>query len=383
MSTITKQQAGRFILMKQGLYGAGKFSGKEGILQYIKQAGCIQFDPIDICGKNHELVLQSRIINFKKQNLYELLYEDRVLIDWFDKNMSITSIEDWPYLDSHRKYYRNNGRGKAEIDNIVSDVINCINQNGPVCSADIKYNEKVNWSWGPTSLARAALDTLFFRGELVIHHKKNTRKYYDLASRHVPGELLKMDNPCQSEEEKLEWHVQRRIKSVGLLWKRASDAWLGVPGLKSAGREAAFNSLMQKGVIKKVGIEGIKFPVYYAAADEAMMGEAINAGKTPDRTEFIAPLDNMMWDRKLIKEIFNFDYKWEIYTPVKERKYSYYVLPLLYGDKLAGRIEIVKNKDAGKLEMQNLWLEKGIGESKKLHDSITRRLNRFNLFYKS
>ena len=96
--TLSNKQARQFILLKQGLIDNYKFSSKQGVIDFIKQAGCIQFDPIDICGKNAELVLQSRVKGFKKIMLYDLLYENRKLVDYFDKNLSIISIDDWKYM---------------------------------------------------------------------------------------------------------------------------------------------------------------------------------------------------------------------------------------------------------------------------------------------
>ena len=90
---LTLDEAKRFILYKQGLLGEHRFSGKEGVLDFVRQAGCIQFDPIDVCGKNAELVLQSRVSGFTKKMLYELLYEDRKLLDNWDKNLSIIQLQ--------------------------------------------------------------------------------------------------------------------------------------------------------------------------------------------------------------------------------------------------------------------------------------------------
>ena len=96
MQKITKQQARQFVLAKQGLIGAHRFTGKQGAYEYVRQAGCIQFDPVDVCGKNAELTLQSRVKGFKKTMLRELLYEDRLLVDYADKELSI-----WPVEDCH------------------------------------------------------------------------------------------------------------------------------------------------------------------------------------------------------------------------------------------------------------------------------------------
>ena len=102
MQTITKQQAGQFILAKQGLIGAWRFVGKDGAYEYVRQAGCIQYDPVDVCGKNAELTLQSRVKGFKKEMLRELLYKDRKLVDYADKELSLWPTEDWPYFSSYR-----------------------------------------------------------------------------------------------------------------------------------------------------------------------------------------------------------------------------------------------------------------------------------------
>ncbi len=118
MITLTNRQARQFILRKQGLLGTYRFQGKQGALQYVRQAGCIQFDPVDVCGKNAELVLQSRVKGFTKGMLYELLYEDRRLVDYPDKNLSIWPVEDWPYFERYRRAAREGGRRFEGLDQL-------------------------------------------------------------------------------------------------------------------------------------------------------------------------------------------------------------------------------------------------------------------------
>ena len=98
MMSITNSQARQFLLLKHGLIGEYKFVGKQGVIDFIRQTGCIQYDPIDICGRNSELTLQSRVKGFTKEMLYNLLYEDRLLLDYPDKNTAIILTEDWPYF---------------------------------------------------------------------------------------------------------------------------------------------------------------------------------------------------------------------------------------------------------------------------------------------
>jgi len=193
---ITKKQARQFMLAHQKIMPAQKLQGKEGILEYIRHVGCIQFDPLNVVGYNPYLVLQSRIKNFKSEYLQELLYSDRKLLDRWDKNMSIYALEDWPYFSRYReKAYRRHGGESNSISKILPEVRDALEQNGPLSSIDLKFDTIVDWSWAPTRAARAALESMYFWGELIIHHKVGTRKVYDFAEKYLPFELLSMPDP--------------------------------------------------------------------------------------------------------------------------------------------------------------------------------------------
>lgn len=375
----TNKQARQFILLKQGLMGDYKFAFEQGVCDYIKQAGCIQFDPIDVCGKNPELVLQSRIEGFTKDMLYKLLYTDRKLIDYFDKNMSIFCIEDWKHFSRQRAEFEQYGRSKEEINEVKDEIIAIVKEKGSVSSKDININKKVDWSWNPTTLSRAALETMYFRGELILHHKKGTIKYYALASKHIPDEILNGDDPCETLEEHLMWRVLRRIGAVGMLWDKPSDAWLCINGLKANNRKCIFDKLMGEGKLIEILIDNISETFYCLSEDEPLIDMVLNNNSFRERTEFIAPLDNMLWDRKLIKKIFDFEYKWEIYTPIGERKYGYYVLPVLSGERFIGRIELVNDKKSKQLLVKNIWIEKNITYTKELKENINDCINRFSV----
>lgn len=379
--TLTKQQARRFILVRQGLVGDYRFTGKEGILSFIRQAGCIQFDPIDVCGKNAELVLQSRVKGFTKDLLYELLYKERKLIDYFDKNLAILPLEDWPYFKRIREAYRLYGRGREQIDKIAEEIIAMVADRGPVCSKDIGFDEKVDWYWSSTKLARAALETLYFRGDLIIHHKKGTIKYYALAKDHIPKELLEAKEPLPDPIEHLKWRVLRRISAIGLLWNKPSDAWLFIWGLKAQERNQVFDELLKEKKIIPVQIEGCRDTFYCLTQDMHLIHEMQTSPEYKSRMELVAALDNMLWDRKLIKELFGFDYKWEIYTPAEQRKYGYYVLPILMGERFIGRCEVIAEHKRKTLLVKRVWLEKDVKPTKTLQRELERCFLRFMKFH--
>ncbi|MBR3298248.1 MAG: YcaQ family DNA glycosylase [Clostridia bacterium] len=380
----------RFILLKQGLFGAHRFSGKLGALEYVRQAGCIQFDPINPCGRNAELTLQSRVKGFKKQDLYDLLYKDRALIDYPDKELSILPVEAFPYLSRWRESARRNAANFEGIDALADEALLFIEQNGPVSSAtlpiegEIKWNSAVHWSgnWhGKTNAARSVLEQMYTDGRLVIHHKDGTRKFYDLAERHIPSELLNAADPNETLIEHIKWCLLRRIGAVGLLWDRRSDSLLGIWGMNTELRKQAFSELEAEGLIIPLSVPEIPALLYTKAEDLPLLEAATDGKRYKKRCEFIAPLDPLMWDRNLIEALFGFRYRWEVYVPAEKRQYGYYVLPIVYGEEFIGRIEATASNTSKELIIKGLWFEPGIKASSALSGALyaaCERLSNFN-----
>ena len=389
MLTITKQQARQFTLSKQGLIGSYHFVGKAGAYDYVRQAGCIQFDPVDVCGKNAELTLQSRVKGFKKSMLRELLYEDRKLVDYVDKELSIWPVEDWPYFAIFRERARKMGDTFEGLKELEEEAVAYIRENGPVCSdtlpveGEIYWHSSMHWSgnWHKKSpAARSVLEQLYTEGELIIHHKNGSRKYYDITEKYIPVTILKADNPCNDELSLTTWRVLRRIGAVGLLWDKSSTAFLGID-MKADLRKKVLSELSAADKIKSVMVEGIKTPFYYRTEDEALMKDILNgSADLKPRMSFIAPLDPLLWDKALILALWNFKYSWEIYTPAAKRKYGYYTLPIVYGDRFVGRIEAVPDHNRGSLHVKGLWWEQGIRQTKALNSALEKTLDGFAKF---
>lgn len=389
MKTITIQQARQFILSKQGLIGQHRFIGKDGAYAYVCQAGCIQFDPVDVCGKNAELTLQSRVKNFKKTMLYDLLYKDRKLVDYADKELSIWPARDWPYFSSYRERSKKLGRTFKGLRKLEKKALEYIEANGPVSSdslpieGEIFWHSSMHWSgnWDKKSqAARSVLEQLYTDGELIIHHKKGSRKYYDIAEKYLPKEILEADNPCKNEDEFLCWRVLRRIGAIGLLWDKNSTAFLGLD-INADKRKKALETLTEEGKISPVVVEGIKQPFYYRTDDSELMRDVLEGtADLKPRMSFIAPLDPLMWDKSLVLALWGYQYSWEIYTPATKRRYGYYTLPILFGDRFVGRIEAVPDRKTGVLVVRNVWWEDGIRRTKKLYSTLEQTLKKFAKF---
>ena len=381
---ITKKQACIFILSYQGLWTTDEFQGEKGILDYIKHVGSIQYDALNVVGYNSDLVLQSRVPDFKHEMLMDLLYTKRKLIDELDKEMCIYSVEDWPYFRRHRMAAFERYGGETEpIMPYLKEVRKAIEEQGPLSSIHLNLKEIVDWAWTPTRVSRATLESMYLWGELIIHHKVNTRKVYDFSNRHIPKALFEAEEPNITIEEYEDWYVLRRIGAVGLLWSKAGDAWLRMPGIKSKERVLILNRLLKSGKVFQVQVEDIRFPFYVKCEDLELLkatfkGEKI---KTKWRAHIIAPLDNMLWDRGLVKELFDFQYRWEVYKPVSQRTYGYYVLPVLYGDKFVARFEPGRDKDSGALIIKNWWWEQGVVQSEDMEQALKECFEKFTRGY--
>lgn len=377
--TITKAQARRFILKKQGLLGPMVFKGQEGVLAYIHQAGCIQYDPVDACGRNADLVLQSRVKGYKKEQLYALLYESRRLVDYWDKCMSIMPVEDWPYFRRiMAAYAAPENRSHTQIEEAAPLVREKLAALGPSFSGDLSMGEKIDWYWSATTVSRAALEALYFRGELCIHAKRGTQKSYDFAQNLLPGDVFRKPDPHPEDDAHFAWRVRRRIGAVGMLWNKPSDAYLGISGMKGPQRNQAFADLLVGREILPIAVEGIKDTLYLRSEDEDLLTDILEGQRFSARTQAIAPLDCMMWDRRLIEALFGFYYRWEIYTPPAQRKYGYYVLPVVHGESFMGRIEMVCNRKENALEVRNYWPEAGVRQSYK---GLAKCIENFAVFH--
>lgn len=376
MIKITKKQARQFLINYHGIHKTMKTT--DDILSYVKKVGCIQFDPVNVAGRNHDLVMQARVKGYRPEHIYKLLYEDRKLIDGLDKNMSIYPLEDWQHLKRLRESVSSWRKiKKAEYAEAVEQVREVIKQKGPVSSKDLKMDKKIDWFWTKAHIGKAVLETLFFHGELIVARKEKNLRYFDYAAKHIPPDIFNADDPHSSQEKYHEWHVKRRINSIGLLWNKRSDAFLGIINFKTPQRNKAFKSLLERKDIVEVQIEGLN-DTFYATNENIPFIESVKNVKS--KASFIAPLDNLMWDRNLISAIFDFEYSWEIYKPNDKRQYGYYVLPVIYRDQFIGRLEPKRETKAKRLTVKNWWWESGIRKTGKMHKEINEALKEFTEF---
>ncbi|MBN1499151.1 MAG: YcaQ family DNA glycosylase [Spirochaetes bacterium] len=382
---ITREQLVSFLIYYQQFYSESAESPHKLVLEYIRKTGCIQFDPLDVTGRNADLVLQSRIPGYREEILADLLYRKRKLIDGWDKMMSIYPMEDWPYFERKRSdslyHLKNSERGKPVYE-VAAEVIKFIKKNGPVCSSDMDLGASTDWYWAPTSRFRAALEGLFHAGELIIHNKVKNRKYYDLSSNVIPREIIKR-KIFKNEADYHDWYVLRRFGNWGIFWNNSGDGWLGA--VKGTELNASVKRLVAADKLRKIGVKNNLNSFFIRADDYSLFEKYMQSdnhtefAKNP-LLKFIAPLDNFIWDRKFIEEIFGFFYRWEVYKPQNERNFGYYVLPVLFGNSFIARFEPRRDKKTKTLFIKNWWWEEGWSQKKISKKIIEKSLNRFCAF---
>jgi uncharacterized protein YcaQ len=379
MLQLTNQEARRFLLAKHGLWPPRGLRGKAGVRAVFDRLASIQFDPIDVVGRNPDLVLQSRVVDYEPAMLHELAYEERHLYDYWDKMMSLLPVVDWPNMALHRERWRQrHATRRAKMNDHVETVLGAIRDEGPMSSIDFQphhgVDHKVDWRWGPMRAVKAILEMLMDSGDLMVSYRQANRRFYDLAERVLPPDVAAA-TPMTDEETYLRWRVARRCRGIGLLGPGLEgEVWYGCG--KAVQRNPAIQDMVDAGEMVPVQVEGDPRTYHMVATDLPHLERAQTASPAAE-VAFIAPLDNLMWSRNLVERLFDFRYIWEVYKPVAERRYGYYVLPVLFGDRLVARFEPKLDREGATLTLLNWYWEPGAGPSEPFAAALEEALRRF------
>ena len=332
-------------------------------MRVFERLGSIQFDPLEVAGRNHDLVLLARIHGYRREWTDALLYEERRLYESYNKGLSLLPVSELPWfrLTWDRNQARHEGSTFVEHAPLVEELLERIRSGGPLSSTDVETRASIDWFWRPTNQVRAVLEALAMTGRLGLARRQGNRRYYDLAERLFDPELLaRRPDPHEQARHRL----LSRVRAQGLLGRSGTgEVWYGTaPGTRKDGyegptRRELHDELEAAGELVPVVVEGLKGERFVLGA------EAPDLVERPEPAEpgvaFLAPLDPLVWDRDLLRKLFDFDYLWEVYVPEAKRRWGYYVLPLLYGDRFVGRIEPRIDRRGRTLRVLGVWWEPG------------------------
>jgi uncharacterized protein len=362
---IDARTARRFLVERHHLTAPRSLQpGLDGVRAAFARLGSVQFDPLGVAGRNHDLVLHARVADYDPAWTDELLYGTRELFEAYNKGLSLLPTPELPW---HRvgwdvpSEYRSGLLDRYEAT--VAEVLERIRVEGPLSSLDFERKAAVDWWWGPTSESRAVLEALSAGGILGLARREGNRRYFDLMERLVPAELLAIR---PSERDQRRHKLLSRYRAHGLLGAGGSgELWIGtgkarrmasdLPG--AIVRAEMLDELVADGDLLPVAVDGVRGPRFILGTEEELLDEAVRPGVVEPQVTFLAPLDPLAWDRDLMRSLFDFDYIWEVYVPEHKRRWGYYVLPILFGDRLVGRIEPRIDRAAGTVRVLGLWWE--------------------------
>ncbi len=363
---VAREVARRFLVLRHLLAPPrGLPAEQESVLRVFDRLGSIQFDPLEVAGRNHDLVLLARIAGYRRAWTDRWLYEDRALYETYNKMFSLVPTAELPWyrLTWDRNREDHEGGTFDEHAPLVEELIGRIRDGGPLAPRDVGPRAAIDWYWRPTNQVRAILEALSEAGILGIARREGNLRVYDLVERLFPAELL--ERRVEEREQRLH-RLLSRYRANGLLGSGGqSELWYGT-GRDVRERADLRAELLDAGRLVRVTVEGMKGDRFVVADELPILAQAereVATGAPPAGVDpgvaFLAPLDSFCWDRDLLRRLFDFDYVWEVYVPAAKRRWGYYVLPVLYGDRLVGRIEPRIDRKAKTLDVVGLWWEAG------------------------
>jgi hypothetical protein len=353
--------AGRRFLVARHLLAPARSveGGQDAVLEVFRRLGSVQFDPLAVAGRNHDLVLHARVADYDPAWCEELLYGRRELFETYNKGLSLVPTSEFPWFRATLSV--SSPRILAEHADVAEQVLERIRVEGPLSALDFerRSGSLVDWFGAPTNVVRAVLEAYAVNGVLGLARRDGNRRYYDLIERLLPADILARKVPLR---EQLRHKMLSRYRAHGLLGiGGGGDIFGGLGPAKPhperpehPGRTALREELVADGKLVPVTIEGVRGK-RFALREEV---ELLTAPPEPPRTvAFLPPFDPLVWDRGLLGSLFGFDYVWELFLPPAKRRWGWYVLPILFGDRLVGRIEPRIDRAAGTVQMLGLWWE--------------------------
>jgi uncharacterized protein len=315
------------------------------VAEVIAHHGYIQIDPINICGRMHDHILRNRVAGYREDGLMAHLHgRDRA--SWLSaakrtafehhlpgKGILVAlPIDAWPHLlasmrSRTRKVSAWSGKLTPRELEMTQPIFERLASGGPVGPEEFDDDRKSRRGWGSATLAKSTLQKLFFHGRLLIAGRQSNRRLYDLPERVLPSSVLSRPEP--TAEATARWVAVTRLKQHRLVALKRSE--LGHVG----------------DIVRPVAIEGC--PTVHCLLEDVHWFEEGTVPELAKSPLLLAPLDPMIYDRRVTRHLWDFDYTWEVYVPEPKRKRGYYALPVLSGTELVGHVDLKTDRVKGRL----------------------------------
>src|SRR5437016_3159562 len=329
---VTAEAARRFLVARHFLAPARSLAGgPEAVLRVLRTFGSIQFDPIAVAGRNHDLVLHARVAGYEPA-WCDVLYERRQIFEATNKALSFVPTSEFPWFRHlmGRKGPRFHAAILAENTAVAERVLGRIRAEGALSARDFEpeHGAPKDWFGMPENVVRAVLESYTVTGAIGLARRDGNLRYYDLLERLLPAEVLAHE---VSEREQLLHKLLSRYRAHGLLGAGgAGGTFDRIAPPKSTpervGRNTLREELIELGTLVPVDVEGVRGKRFVLAEELALLQ---SPPATRSSVAFIAPFDSLLWDNALVASLFGFDYVWEGFFPPAKRRWGYYVLPIV------------------------------------------------------
>lgn len=351
-------EARRVALEAQQFLSAGSVprSG-QALAQLVRRLGVVQMDSVNVLVRSHYLPVFSRRGSYKSALLERAAYDDRLLFEYWGHEASLLPVESYPLfrwrMDDARQGVGTWGRLKryaTSHQDLVKAAVDQIRERGPLGASELTDAGKSKGSWWGWSQGKEILEWLFWIGDVTTARRRNFERLYDLPERVLPESVRKA--PVPSRE-----HAQRELMMIGARGMGVATArdlrdYFRLPAKEAATR---LSELVEEGKLLPVSVEGWKQQGYLH--HEAKVPRAT---KVADLAALLSPFDSLIWERQRTERLFDFHFRLEIYTPMHKRVHGYYVLPLLLGERVVGRVDLKSDRQSGVLQVKGGSVEAGV-----------------------
>ena len=360
LRTVELADARRLAIVKQRLAGPAPRSSPAKVLDVARSIRCVQLDPISVVARSPLLVLRSRLPSFRPAHLERIVYRERSMFEYWAHAASIVLIEDLPihryqmrnYPPRDKDYGRRIAGWIEQNAKLRRSILSDLRRRGPLRLKDLTGDAVVDWEstgWTRERNVDQMTRFLLVQGKVMVADRRGLEKWYDLAERVLPD-----DAPT---ERLRDVDVTRRaaefsLRALGVATARHITQHFTVdlyPELRKV-----LDGFEREGVVERVDVrddgDALKGPWFVHREDLPVL-EKIERGGWSPRTTLLSPFDNLIYDRKRARVLFGLDYTMEIYVPKAKRRYGYYAMPLLDGDRFVARVDLAvdRTRDALKI----------------------------------
>ena len=329
------------------------------LCRFVEDVGGLQMDSINVLDRAHYLTVWSRFGPYDRRHFDRLVYRRRLLFEYWAHAACLVPTSALPWWRRAMLDYRGRNTGWSRFlrrnAKVLSHVLETVRANGPMANADFEGPRRSGgggwWNWKPV---QHALHHLWMTGTFAIHSRRHFQKHYDLMERALPD--AHAGEPV-SREEFQRWHVERSLHGMGAATELDLAWYLTFPRYQTVARRAALRSMLERGEITEIEVEG-STARWLALTRDLPALERAGRRRAPSRgTTLLAPFDSLLWYRNRVKRLFGFDYRIEVYTPGPKRVHGYYTLPVLHDGHLIGRVDAKTHRVERKLEIRHVHLE--------------------------